>query len=94
MRRPEEPDTGWLEVAAGVAAFVMLLFRRRWPFALLTVTVAASWLHVVILDRPTPMLMAAFVMLATTAVRLERWPAMAVRVDGPDRAANRLGGRR
>ena len=39
---PEDFDTGWPEVVAGVGAFVVVLLRRRWPFQLLALSVVWS----------------------------------------------------
>lgn len=73
---PQEYDTGWPDVAAGVGAFVLVLLRRRWPFVLLGVAVAWSALYAVIWDRPSVMAFAVLVLLATACVRLERTPAI------------------
>lgn len=73
---PEEYDTGWPEVAAGVGAFVLVALRRRWPFVLLGVALAWSALHATIWDRPSVMVFAALVLLATSCIRLERTPAI------------------
>ncbi len=77
---PERFDTGWPEVVAGIGAFGLLLFRRRWPFAVLAVAVAWTFGHVVTLERPTPMIFAVVVLLATACGRLERWPAIGLGV--------------
>lgn len=73
---PEEYDTGWPDVAAGVGAFVLVALRRRWPLVLLGVAVAWSALHATIWDRPSVMVFAVFVLLATSCIRLERTPAI------------------
>ena len=73
---PERWDTGWPEWAAGVGAFVLLLLRRRAPLPLLGVALAWTAVHVGVLDRPTPMIFAVLVLLATACVRLDRWPAI------------------
>ena len=75
---PQDFDTGWPEVAAGVGAFVLVLLRRRWPLPLLFVAVAWSAIHVAIWDRPSPMLFATLVLLFTACVRLDRAQAIAV----------------
>ena len=75
---PEEFDTGWPEVAAGVGAFVLMALRRRWPIPLLAVSLVAVAAHIAIYERPTPMIFATLVLLATVCVRLDRWPAIAV----------------
>ncbi|MEM7286466.1 MAG: histidine kinase [Actinomycetota bacterium] len=73
---PERFDTGWPEMAAGAGAFVLTLFRRHLPGLLLAITVTWTAIHVIVLDRPTPMVIAMLVLLFTTAVRLERWQAI------------------
>jgi signal transduction histidine kinase len=73
---PEEYDTGWPDVAAGVGAFVLVALRRRWPLVLLGVALAWSALHAAIWDRPSVMVFAVFVLLATSCIRLERTPAI------------------
>ena len=75
---PNEFDTGWPEVVAGVGAFVIVLFRRRWPFPLLAVSVAWSVVHVAVWGRPTPMILATLVLLVTACIRLDRGPAIAL----------------
>ncbi|MCP5029297.1 MAG: hypothetical protein GY929_23740 [Actinomycetia bacterium] len=77
---PDRFDTGWPEWAAGVGAFVVLLLRRRAPLALLGVAVAWTAVHVIALERPTPMIFAVLVLLATACVRLDRWPAIGLGV--------------
>jgi signal transduction histidine kinase len=72
---PDNPDTGWPAVAAGVGAFVLLLFRRRWPFALLAVALIWSSIHALIWG-PSSLPFAALVLLATACVRLERRQAI------------------
>ena len=73
---PDEFDTGGPEVAAGVGAFLLVLFRRRWPWPLLAVALAWSVVHALVWDRPSSMIFAALVLLATACVRLERGPAL------------------
>lgn len=73
---PDEFDTGWPEVAAGVGAFVLVVFRRRHPLALLAVALVWAVVHVAAFDRPTVMIFATLVLLATACVRLPRWPAI------------------
>ena len=75
---PDEFDTGWPEVAAGVGAFVMLVLRRRWPMTLLAVSSAWSLVHLIVWERPSPMFFATLILLATVCVRLDRWPAIAL----------------
>jgi signal transduction histidine kinase len=75
---PQDNDAGWPDVAAGVGAFVVVVLRRRWPFALLGVAVGWSAVHVAIWDRPSVMVFAVFVLLATACIRLERGPAIAL----------------
>ncbi len=77
---PEEFDTGWPEVAAGVGAFVIMVFRRRWPVPLLVVALGWSVVHVIVWERPSPIFFATLVMLATVCVRIERWQAIALGV--------------
>ncbi|MEM9606292.1 MAG: histidine kinase [Actinomycetota bacterium] len=72
----EEFDTGWPEAAAGVGAFVLLLFRRRAPELLLGVGLVALTAHFLIYDRPTPIFFAVLVLLATVCVQLDRRPAV------------------
>lgn len=73
---PEDFDIGWPEVAAGIGAFIIVLLRRRWPLTLLAISVGWAAVHVVIWDRPSPLLFSTLVLLATAAVRLERGPAL------------------
>lgn len=75
---PDRFDTGWPEVAAGVGAFGLVLFRRYRPPALLVVAMVWTAVHIGIYQRPTPTIFAVIVLLATTCVRLERWPAIGV----------------
>ncbi len=74
----EEFDTGWPEVVAGIGAFVLVLLRRRWPFQLLAVAVAWSAVQVFVWSRPSSILFAVIVLLATACVRLERVQAIAL----------------
>lgn len=74
----EEFDTGWPEAAAGVVAFVLLALRRRWAIPLLVLSLVAVAAHIAVYERPTPMIFATLVLLATVCVRLDRWPAIAV----------------
>ncbi len=73
---PEEYDTGWPDVAAGVGAFVLVALRRRRPLVLLGVALAWSALHAAIWDRPSVMVFAVFVLLGTSCIQLERTPAI------------------
>ena len=73
---PDEFDAGWPEVAAGVGAFVLLAFRSRWPWPLFAIAISWTMIHVTVYDRPTQMVFAALVLLATICVRLDRWPAI------------------
>ena len=73
---PDDFDTGWPDLAAGVGAFALVLFRRWQPFVLLAVALTWTIVHVVALDRPTVMIFATLVLLATACVRLPRWPAI------------------
>ncbi len=76
----EEFDTGWPEVVAGIGAFVLIVLRRWKPLPLLVIAVALVAIHLLVWARPTPMLFAALVLLATNAVRMQRWPAIALGV--------------
>ncbi len=73
---PDNHDTGWPEVAAGVGAFVLLVYRRRAPLVLLAVALAWTVVHVAVYDRAVQMIFVALVLLATACVRMERWPAI------------------
>ena len=73
---PDDFDTGWPDVAAGVGAFALVLFRRWQPFVLLAVALTWAIAHVVALDRPTVLIFATLVLLATACVRLPRWSAI------------------
>lgn len=73
---PDAHDTGWPEVAAGVGAFVMLTLRRHHTILLLVLSMVWATVHVAVWDRPTAMIFAGLVLLATAAVRLERWQAV------------------
>ena len=75
---PQEFDTGWPEVAAGVGAFVLVLARRTQPLLLLAVGLLWGGVHVATLDRPAPLFFAVLVLLVTACVRLDRRPAIAV----------------
>ena len=77
---PEGFDTGWPEVAAGVGAFVLILFRRRWPIPILAVAFIETVVHVLVLERPTPMVFATLVLVTTVAARLDRRPAIGLGV--------------
>lgn len=72
---PQDFDTGWPEVVAGVGAFVLVLLRRRWPFALLAVAVVWGAIHAAIWGASS-LPFAALVLLATACVRLERRQAI------------------
>lgn len=75
---PDEYDTGWPEVVAGVGAFVLVLFRRSRPLLLLAIAIAWTGVHVFVWERPSPTGFAGLVLLATASVRLERWSAIAL----------------
>ena len=75
---PQEFDTGWPEVAAGVGAFVLVLARRTQPLLLLAVGLLWGGVHVATLDRPAPLFFAVLVLLVTACVRLDRGQAIAV----------------
>ena len=76
VANPDRFDTGWPEWVAGVGAFVLLVFRRRAPLVLLAVGLMWTAVHVGVWDRPTPMIFAVLVLLATVCVRLDRWQAI------------------
>ncbi len=78
VANPERFDTGWPEWVAGVGAFVLLVLRRRAPLPLLGVALVWTAGHVAVWERPTPMIFAVVVLLATACVRLDRWPAIGV----------------
>ncbi len=73
---PQDFDTGWPEVAAGVGAFLFVLARRTQPLLLLIVGLAWGGIHVVVLERPTPIFFAILVLLVTTCIRLTRGQAI------------------
>lgn len=73
---PDEYDVGWPEAAAGVGAFVLVALRRRHTLGLLATAMVWTTVHIVIWDRPTPMVFAVLVLLATACVRLDRWQAI------------------
>lgn len=73
---PDVHDTGWPEVAAGVGAFVMLTLRRHHTILLLSIAMTWAAVHMAVWDRPTAMLFASLALLATAAVRMERWRAI------------------
>jgi signal transduction histidine kinase len=75
---PEASDAGWPDLAAGVGAFVLVLLRRRWPLLLLAVALGWAVIHALVWDRPSSLVFAALVLLATACVRLERGPAIAL----------------
>ena len=73
-------DFGWPEVAAGVAMFVLLVFRRRASLVFLGVALAWTAVHIAVFERPTPMVFAILVLLAMVCVRLERRAAIGLGV--------------
>ena len=77
---PDEFDAGWPEVAAGVGVFVLVALRRWQPFVLLAVAMVWTTAHVLIWERPTPMVLAVLVLLTTACIRLDRKPAIALGV--------------
>lgn len=77
---PEQFDSGWPEVAAGIGAFVMVLFRRWRPRLLLGVALVWAAAHVLIYQRPTPTFFAILVLMFTVCVSLERWQAIGLGV--------------
>ncbi|MEM1334774.1 MAG: histidine kinase [Actinomycetota bacterium] len=74
---PERDDLGWPDVATGVVTFVLVLVRRRWPISLTVIALVATIAYVAALDRPSPTIVALLVLVATAAVRLERWQSIA-----------------
>ncbi|MEM8705863.1 MAG: histidine kinase [Actinomycetota bacterium] len=77
---PEDFDSGWPEVVAGIGAFVMAAVRRWRPFVLLALALAWGAIHVAIYERPAPIFFAVLLLLFTACVRLERWPAIGLGV--------------
>lgn len=73
---PEEFETGWPEVAAGLGAFILVALRRWRPLLLLSIALAWGATHVAVYERPTPIFFAVLVLLISVCVRLERWPAI------------------
>ena len=47
---PEDFDSGWPEVAAGIGAFLLIFFRRSRPLPLLAIALCWTVLHVAILE--------------------------------------------
>ncbi len=73
---PDEYDTGWPDVVAGVGAFVLLALRSRWPRVLFAIAAVSLAVFVLAYERPTLLMFTALVLLSTVCVRLERWPAV------------------
>ncbi len=73
---PEGFDTGWPELPAGIGAFAMVLLRRRWALPLLGIALVSAGAFVAIWERPTTLVFASLVLLATACLRLERWPSI------------------
>ncbi|MEM7337206.1 MAG: histidine kinase [Actinomycetota bacterium] len=73
---PDSFDVGPADGAAGVAAFVLLALRSRWPKVLFGLAAAGSAAFVAVYERPTLLVFAGLVLLSTVCVRLERWPAV------------------
>jgi hypothetical protein len=71
-------DAVWLEVAAGVGTFVLVLLRRRWPLPLLALALTWAAVYVLVWERPSSLMFAAPVLLATACVQLDRGPAIAL----------------
>lgn len=69
-------ETGWPEVPAGIAAFVLVLLRRRWPLPLLGVALVSATAFIAIWERPNTLVFASLVLLATACLHLDRWPAI------------------
>jgi len=77
---PDQFETGWPEVAAGLGAFVLVALRRTVPALLLVIALGWGAAHVAIWNRPTPIFFAALVLLVTMCIRLERRQAIALGV--------------
>ncbi|MEM9463920.1 MAG: histidine kinase [Actinomycetota bacterium] len=77
---PENFETGWPEVAAGLGAFVMVALRRWRPRVLLAIALAWGAIHVAVYERPAPIFFAVLVLLLTASIRLERWQAIGLGV--------------
>ncbi len=75
---PEEFDTGWPDVAAGVVAFALIVFRRAAPGPLLAIAMVGAAAFVGVYERPTTLIFAALILVGTVAVRISRWPAFAL----------------
>lgn len=73
---PESFETGWPEAATGFGAFVLVLLRRWRPLLILAVALTVGAAHVFVYERPSPIFFAVLVLLATAAVRLQRWQAI------------------
>ncbi len=76
LAAPTESDAGWPEAAAGIGAFFLILLRRWRPLVLLGVALVATAGYFSVYERPSQLLFAALVLLATVCVRMERWPAI------------------
>ena len=77
---PDASVAGWPEVAAGIGAFVLVLFRRWKPMLLLPIAFGATATYVAIYERPTQLVFAALIVLATVCVRWSRWRAIGLGV--------------
>ncbi len=75
---PDDFDSGWPDLLAGIGAFVLLTLRSRWPRALFGIGVVSTVAFVLVYERPTVLVFASLVLLSTVCVRLERWPAVGV----------------
>ncbi|MEM8923867.1 MAG: histidine kinase [Actinomycetota bacterium] len=73
---PDQYDQGWPDVVISVGAFVVLVLRSRWPRVLFGIAALGTTGFVAVYQRPTLMIFASLVLLATVCVRLERWPAV------------------
>ncbi len=73
-------QTGWPEIPAGVAAFILVLLRRRWPLLLLAVALVSATAFIAVWERPTTLVFAGLVLLATACLHLDRWPAIGLGV--------------
>lgn len=77
---PDDVDAGWPDLAAGIGAFFLIAGRRFHTPVLLAVALAWTTVHVAAVGRPTVLIFAILVLLATLCVRLDRWPAIGLGV--------------
>ncbi|MEM7323322.1 MAG: histidine kinase [Actinomycetota bacterium] len=77
---PDDFDSGWPDLAAGIGAFVLLTLRSWRPRVVFAIAVVWSAAFVLVYERPTLLVFAGLVLLSTVCVRLERWPAVGLGV--------------